>query len=459
MTPWISRFLAARLLDRQAGHRQRVAERFQRLRHYDYLGCESREVIRRVRLAALLACAAEHVPHFRTLLKGVSIRADNALEVLADLPPMTREQIQSDRARFVSDAAQEVREDYTGGSTGTPMKFLVDPAAQRAREASIMWADSLAGWRPGHRIAMLWGSDRDVCSATANLRLRLRWLIENRRWFDAFEMSERRLESYHRALTRFRPHLIVAYASAIDELAAYLEQKDLRPPYPSLAIVSSAEVLTQGMRRRVEAVFACPVYDRYGNREAGAIAAECSEHRGLHVNEFDFIVEVDSPDPFRRPGPLRLTYLANYAMPLIRYDSGDLALLAEGRCPCGRGTRRLQRIVGRISDVIVTRNGNRIHGEYVTHQLYGVEGVRRFQFIQESLDEYRLLLQPEGKGPPVEVTEEIRRRLETSLGPGVRVMIEIRPQLEKLPSGKFRFTASRLREGRHGDAETTGGPR
>ena len=447
MNPHLSRLLADILLDRRNGHRRRVVERFRRLAHFDYLGFDSRELSRRVRLAALLVWAAEHVPHFRSLLKGMTIRADNALEVLADLPPMTREQIQSEPERFVSDAAEEVREDYTGGSTGTPMRFLVDPATHRAREASLMWADSLAGWRPGHRIAMLWGSDRDVRSATANLRLRLRWLVENRRWFDAFDMSEQRLDSYHRALTRFRPHLIVAYASAIYELACHLEERGRRPTYPKLGIVSSAEVLTDGMRRRVEAIFGRPVFDRYGNREAGAIAAECPEHQGLHINEFDFIVEVDSPDPSRRPGPLLLTYLVNYAMPLIRYDTGDLALLAEGQCRCGRGTRRLQRIAGRSSDVIVTRSGKRIHGEYFTHLVYGVEGVRRFQFIQDSLDDYRLLLEPEGKGPAPVVLEQLRKRLEESVGPGARVRIEIRPRLEKLPSGKFRFTVSLIRQG------------
>ena len=166
----------------------------------------------------------------------------------------------------------------------------------------------------------------------------------------------------------------------------------------------------------------------------------------MHVNEYDFIVEVDSPDPYRRPGRLLITYLANYAMPLIRYDTGDLALLAEGSCSCGRRTQRLARIVGRSSDIIVTRGGKRIHGEYFTHLMYGVDGVRRFQFIQDGLDDYRLLLEREGRGPDAGVIGRLRARLQEALGPEARVRIEIRDQLDKLPSGKFRFTVSRLAE-------------
>src|SRR5690606_12424490 len=111
-------------------------------------------------LAELLEHARDAVPRFRSILPG-AIAASDALRVLAELPPMRRADIQADPRAFLATDATGAVDDHTGGSTGTPLTFKVDRATQRAREASLMWANSLAGWKPGRRIAMLWGSDRD----------------------------------------------------------------------------------------------------------------------------------------------------------------------------------------------------------------------------------------------------------------------------------------------------------
>ena len=105
------------------------------------------------------------------------------------------------------------------------------------------------------------------------------------------------------------------------------------------------------MRTVIERVFERPVFDRYGNREFGAIAAECDAHAGLHLNLGDMIVDVDSPDPYTEPGALVVTYLRNGAMPFLRYKTGDLGLLAPpGSCCCGRTTPRMLSVKGRESD-------------------------------------------------------------------------------------------------------------
>lgn len=446
LPPIISRGLSDLLLDRDGRHRRRVLERWHRLQAFDRLDDGTREQVCRIKLAALLSHVAQHVPRYKRILGGRSVSAGESLEVLKQLPVTMREEIQENRDDFCDERRPPARQDATGGSTGTPMTFLVDSETHLAREASLMWSDSLAGWRPGHRIAMLWGSDQDVAAATREVRLWLRWFIENRRWFNAFDMSEAKMEEYHRRMTGFRPHLLVAYAGAVHELACFLEERGSSASYPLLSIVSSAEVLTRQMREKVERVFGKPVFDRYGNREAGAIAAECKAHQGLHVNEYDFILEIDSPDPGKEPGRILITYLSNYAMPLIRYDTGDLGLWAGDEvCGCGRNTRRLQKVVGRSSDFIVTPDGRRIHGEYFTHLLYGKQGIRRFQFIQEDRRRYRLILEPEGDGPGETVVQRLQEQLMRVLGGNCAVSVELVGRLDRLPSGKFCFTVNRWR--------------
>lgn len=442
MHPGLSSFLSRRLLDRANGHRARVLDLFEACRRADRLSRTELNERRDVALAGLLNHARALVPRIRAVLGGRgSIQPGEAMSALKQLPVMRRSDIQTAPDAFIADGATGLVDDFTGGSSGTPLCFKVDRATQQAREASLYWANSLAGWRYGDRVAMLWGSDRDSSAAVRDVRLEARWWLDNMRWYNAFNMGEDRMEDYHYKMSCFRPHLIVAYAGSVFTYARYLEQRNLTPGYPRTSIVSSAEVLTTHMREVVERVFKVPVFDRYGNREAGAIAAECEAHQGLHINEADFVVEIDSPAPCSVPGPLLITYLANRAMPLLRYDTGDLATLLPDPCVCGRNTVRLSRVVGRQSDTIRTASGKLIHGEYFTHLLYGVPAVREFQFIQESLTAYRLLVVADEPWA-ASALAAIQQRIVEDVGPGAVVEMQRVAAIPVLNSGKRKFTLS-----------------
>ncbi|HMP74735.1 MAG TPA: hypothetical protein PKE12_00420 [Kiritimatiellia bacterium] len=452
MHPTLSAWLSARLVDRAQGHRARVLEGYHRRVASDYLSAEVRAERQAEALATLLRHAGTRVPRFRQLMADGPVPAPgNARDWLERLPPMNRADIQSDPASFISDRCSGTVDDHTGGSTGTPLTFKVDRPTQQARESSLMWGNHLAGWRPGQRIAMLWGSDRDTKAAFHDWRLNLRWWLDNMRWYNAFRMGDAEMAAFHKAMTRFKPHLLVAYAGSLDVYARFVEsiphreslqasaRSESRLAYPLGALVSSAEVLAPPVRERVERVFGKPLFDRYGNREAGAIAAECDAHRGLHVNEHDFLVEIDSPRPLDVPGPLRITYFANFAMPLIRYETGDLAVWSDGPCACGRSTRRLARIVGRQSDTIRTASGKRIHGEFFTHVLYGVAGIREFQFVQETATVYRLRL----VGTAERRQEDVwRSKIMAMLDEGDQLHLDYVEAIPALSSGKRRFTLS-----------------
>jgi len=439
-----SAFLSKHLIDRRGGHRQEVLRgRASRLA-FDFLGSAERLDRQNIALADLLRHARDYVPCFLARMAGIgNISPGTARRVLSELPPMRRADIQQDIQRYLSERNDNAVDDATGGSTGTPMVFKVDWNTQVAREASLMWGNSMAGWRPGQKIAMLWGSDRDVKNAGGRWRIDLRWWIENMRWLNAFDMGEAQMASFHQQLSKFKPDFIVAYASSVFAFARFLRDRGMSPSYPAAGIISSAEMLTPTMRSTVEDVFGKPAFDRYGNREFAVMANQCEVRQALHVNEYDCILEIDSPDPFRKEGPIFVTYLRNLAMPFIRYDTGDVGRFEAGLCPCGRKTLRLAPVSGRQSDVIRTANGDLIHGEYFTHLLYGVRGVREFQFIQESLKSYRLLVV--GDPERAATAEDIwRQRILEAIGPESELVIEFVPQIPALPSGKRKFTISQL---------------
>ncbi len=440
----LSSFLSSRLVDRGGGHRAAVLDLFEQRRRGDFFARKLLDQRRDEQLADLLNYARAKVPHWRALLPPgeAPIRPSEAASLLKRLPPMARPAIQADPVSFLAEGVRECVDDHTGGSTGTPLTFKVDRATQQAREASLMWANSLAGWKPGGRIAMLWGSDRDTKAAFRDWKLNLRWWLDNMRWYNAFNMGEREMRAFHSGMSAFRPHLVVAYAGSLLTYARYLAAQGIKPSYPLTALVSSAECLTPPMREANEQVFDQRVYDRYGNREAGAIAAECECHKGLHVNESDFLVEIEGDDPYRTPGALLITYCRNRAMPLIRYNTGDLATWEAGACACGRHTLRLARIVGRQSDTIRTASGNLVPGVYFTHVLYGSKAVREFQFVQEDLQHYRLLVVADATCTEDET--RWRRKILEVLDRDAELVVDYVEAIPVLASGKRRFTLSKL---------------
>src|SRR5437867_7666028 len=157
----------------------------------------------------------------------------------------------------------------------------------------------------------------------------------------------------------------------------------------------------------IEQGFDCSVTNRYGCEEVSLIACECERHQGLHINADSVHVEILRTDetgaltmPVRpgESGSVVVTDLTNRAMPIIRYQVGDVAVLSDRICSCGRGLPLLERIEGRDADYIVTPAGQLISGISLTENFaLQVPGVVQFQIVQETVGRFlfRLVRGPE----------------------------------------------------------------
>lgn len=191
-----------------------------------------------------------------------------------------------------------------------------------------------------------------------------------------------------------------------------------------------------------------PYVDRYGSREVGDIAGECSHHTGLHVFPWTNFVEiVDEEDRQVEPGDsgrVLVTSLCSFAMPLIRYEIGDRAsFISEGAapCPCGREGQRIARVLGRTVDTFKAPDGTLINGEYFTHMLYFKSFIEKFQVVQHSPSRivYRLIT---SSPAPDDDIGEIIRGTRAVMGDECRVEFELVDEIPPSPSGKYRYTIS-----------------
>ncbi|RXE55896.1 phenylacetate--CoA ligase [Methanoculleus taiwanensis] len=128
--------------------------------------------------------------------------------------------------------------------------------------------------------------------------------------------------------------------------------------------IFGAEPWSESMRAELEKRLGLTAYDSYGLSEmyGPGVAFECRERDGLHIWHDSYLVEIIDPVTGEALGPgergeLVITPLVKEAMPLLRYRTGDVTMLMEDECPCGRG-QKIARITGRSDDMLVIRGIN-----------------------------------------------------------------------------------------------------
>jgi phenylacetate-CoA ligase len=171
------------------------------------------------------------------------------------------------------------------------------------------------------------------------------------------------------------------------------------------------------VRARVEQAWGARCFDHAGATEVGAYAFACEARDGLHVNEAEFIVEIvdaeDRPVGEGGRGELVLTNLGRAAWPVIRYRTGDLAVMGQRRCACGRTLLKLPGgLVGRTDDLMIVRGVNVYPSaiEAIVRE-FEVAEFRMVRSRRDSMEE--LLVEVEGSA---EVAQALRARLYERLG-------------------------------------------
>lgn len=231
-------------------------------------------------------------------------------------------------------------------------------AAIRSKTADLSlpdWGPATAAFQTGPSV---------VRSLSADVDEQLRWLaVEN-------------------------PDYVLAHATNIHALA--LRSIELGIALPGLKEARTySETLRPGARDTVRRAWGVKIVDSYSSEELGYIALQCPAGENYHVQSESLIVEVlDESGAPCAPGAIGqvvVTTLHNFAMPLIRYASGDFAEVAEP-CACGRGLPALRRIVGRQRNMLVRPDGVRHWPSFPTEVWGGIAPVLQIQLVQDTAD-------------------------------------------------------------------------
>ena len=167
----------------------------------------------------------------------------------------------------------------------------------------------------------------------------------------------------------------------------------------------------------------------------------------MHITAEDIIVEIIDPDgqpvPTGESGEIVVTHLATRDFPFVRYRTGDMGILSNESCACGRGLPVLKDIQGRATDFVVAQDGTVIHGLALIYILRDLPGIAAFKIVQESLELVRVEI-VKGEGYTDSNEKAIDEVFKSRLGGAVNVEFDYCAEIQPERSGKFRYVISKV---------------
>lgn len=354
-------------------------------------------------LTLMVAFAVEQVPYYRELFERLSLSPGDVARVedLAKLPLLSKRLILENERRLQAANLPPGERIFgvfaSSGTTGRPTRVM------HTQNSNLMF--SVMGqrhvrwcrWDPMARVAEIRlphqlpkKPDGEEYGAGETCRLPgwryLGRIFETGPYLglSVFTPMEERIDWLYRE----KPEHLTAASEILEQLAfACMDRPRLDSLVSTRAI---SEQLTEPMRRRITETFKVPVHQNYGLNEVGIVAGLCPAGR-YHVNTEHCIVEIldDDLQPCSpgTAGRLVVTALMNPAMPLIRYDTDDVATAIEGDCPCGRSLPGFENIVGRYSRIAFLPPGTLVYVEALRDELLVmpqelVRNLRQFQVHQ-----------------------------------------------------------------------------
>jgi phenylacetate-CoA ligase len=399
------------------------------------------------RLRVFLNRIAANVPYYRSLFHELAfVPAEvTSLRDLARLPFLSKSLIRQYSDPMRSEQARHLARYNTGGSSGEPLIFFIGKDRVSHDVAAKWRATRWWGVDIGDPEIVVWGSPIELRGQDRVKAIRDRVLRST--LVPAFEMSPVKLDFYVQEILRIKPRMLFGYPSALAYIAKHAQAtgQSLAHLGVKVAFVTS-ERLYDEQREQIARTFGCPVANGYGGRDAGFIAHECPSG-GMHVTAEDVIVEIVDRDgnvlPPGQAGEIVVTHLATHDFPFVRYRTGDVGVLDEQLCACGRGLPLLKEIQGRTTDFVMASDGTVMHGLALIYVVRDLPGVRAFKIVQESLATTRVLLVADADFSESSVSTIVagfRRRL----GQDVDVVVERVQDIPPERSGKHRYVMSRL---------------
>ncbi|MDP8235283.1 MAG: hypothetical protein P9M08_02765 [Candidatus Erginobacter occultus] len=403
------------------------------------------EESRNDKLGKLLRHAYDNVPFHRRRFRSLGLKPEDIRTPadLARLPVMSKEDLRDAPLAEIM-AGNAVRtacvEVTTSGSTGKPLRIYY--TREDFSRLNMNWLRPLLahGVKPWHR--------RLEISGPHNLPGRTKWYQRMGFWRKRGVSIFNSPDEWIKAWREYRPEILYGYSGSLKLLARFaLEHRieDIRPRF----VFGVSDQADEEGRELAAKAFRQPLIDLYGAAEGGCIAWECPDGNGYHINADTVIVEFlqdNLPVAAGERGTIVITNLHSFAMPVIRYELGDIGVSAAGEASGGRSLPLMRGIEGRTDAQILLPSGSVLSPMFFFGVMKTVKEVRDWRVVQDRAGRVTVYTVPT-RDFPVDGPARLKTRVEEKIGERFEVDVALVEKIPPDPSGKLRAVISLVEPG------------
>ena len=385
-------------------------------------------------LLELLNHAVENVPFYKPR-KGFNS--------ISDFPIVNKLLLRESIDEFISENYKNKPsfEVSTSGSTGTPFLVFQDKNKKYRNTADTIYFGEKAGYKLGHKLFYIraWGS--------LLKKNRLASFLQNIRTINAKELDfETCPQIIDEIKTGNSNKAFIGYPSAFREICKYLDSINSKPLEAKVSsMIANAEPLSEPTKKTIKKYFGFEILSRYSNMENGILSQQIiNGGNNFHINWASYYIEIldvdnDTPVGYGKIGRVVVTDLFNYHMPLIRYDTGDLAIIDVDKNNFN-GAPSFFKVEGRRMDTIYDTKGKIM--TTVVYELEYFPEFKQFQLIQESKKTYLVKINIDGI---FKQEHKMINILKHFLGEDAIINIEYVDEIPQLSSGKRKLTLNKYK--------------
>ncbi len=397
-----------------------------------------------VNVRRLLIHSYEHTKYYKRLFDqcGFNPYSFKSFYDMEMIPFLDRDIISSHYDELIADNIPLTKTyvDSTGGTTGNQLYFLNEKRMKQIERAFVMQIWQRVGFHYGRDLLAVLRND--VMSVDVVYQKDVK---HNRILFNNFNLTDDNLKKVVQTIHDMKISFLHAYPSSAINLAEYIKQNGLKGEISFKSILLTSENIYPGQKEMIEEMLGGKCHSFYGHSEHAGIAWWCKEGSLYHIDdEYGYMELVDNNGQLitehSHMGEIVCTGIWNYAMPFIRYRTGDYAKYSvQQECPCGRHYRLLDDIYGRwTQEMIKKRDGTNISMTSLNMHSELFDNVISYQMVQNKIGEMDLLIV---KGKEYKEMDELRLKKEyrDKLGEDFVIRIKYVDEIEKTKRGKHRY--------------------
>ncbi|MBC7387936.1 MAG: AMP-binding protein [Opitutaceae bacterium] len=335
-----------------------------------------------------------HSSYYKNQFKSKGINPENiqSIEDLDLLPVTNKEDLQNPDNDILCIPKEDIAEYFTtSGTLGDPVVFPLSENDLQRLAYNEFLSFKRIGAKKGDVALLTVTSDKCFMAGNAyslGARKAGITIIKTGPGLPEFQWS---------TILKLKPTIIIAVPSFILKLIEFAQSHNIDFKKSSikkaLCVGESLRTRTleeNALAKSITDQWPIKLYSTYASTEMNTAFTECEFGKGGHLNPELIIVECldenNKPAKPGIPGDITITNLGLETTPLLRFKTGDMAIIHTEKCECGEISLRIGPIIGRNKQMIKYK-GTTLYPDAIRQTLQGLSYIDDY-YIEVTTDNF-----------------------------------------------------------------------